>query len=62
MRTNLFYLRKSNYGIAIAYPSFMFRWLALAYIVAVLVVSAKAKAKNDFRETTHLVFDHQTNK
>jgi len=40
----------------------MFRWLAIAYIVAVLVVSAKAKAHNDSPSAVDLVFDHQTNK
>lgn len=40
----------------------MFRWLAIAYIVAVLVVSAKAKANNEIRNAPNLVFDHQTDK
>jgi hypothetical protein len=40
----------------------MFRWLAIAYIFAVLVVSAKAKANNEYENALNLVFDHQTNK
>ena len=61
-KTNLINLSVSKYGTSIANIKFMFRWLAIAYIVAVLVVSAKAKANNEFQNAMNLVFDHQTNK
>lgn len=52
----------SECGTPIAMFGVMFRWLAIAYIVAVLVVSAKAKANNEFQNAANLVFDHQTDK
>jgi hypothetical protein len=61
-KPNLINLSQSKYGTPIANTEIMFRWLAIAYIVAVLVVSAKAKANNEFQNAMNLVFDHQTSK